>query len=60
MDSRVNRFKGSGSKVLVNATVEFEENDITRVASVKRVVQHEMVNLISRGKSNLGLSTFLH
>ncbi|XP_018494727.1 uncharacterized protein LOC108864160 [Galendromus occidentalis] len=54
MDSKVNGFKGSGSKVLVNATVEFEENDITRVSSVKRVVQHEMVNLISRGKSNLG------
>ncbi|XP_022691275.1 mucin-2-like isoform X2 [Varroa jacobsoni] len=59
MDSRVNRFKGSGSKVLVNATVEFEENDITRVASVKRVVQHEIVNLISRGKSNLGDSRLL-
>ncbi|CAN7983446.1 unnamed protein product, partial [Ixodes hexagonus] len=56
MDVTVNKFQSAGSKVMVNATVQLEENDITRVPSVKRVLQHEVVNMINRRNSNVGES----
>lgn len=56
MDVTVNKFQSAGSKVMVNATLQFEENDITRVPSVKRVLQHEVVNMINRRNSNIGES----
>ncbi|XP_064470917.1 mucin-2-like [Ornithodoros turicata] len=54
LDVSVNKFQSVGSKVLVNATLQLEENDITRVPSVKRVIQHEVVNMINRRNSNIG------
>ncbi|XP_077562202.1 uncharacterized protein LOC144178322 [Haemaphysalis longicornis] len=56
MDVTVNKFQSAGSKVMVNATVQLEDNDITRVPSVKRVLQHEVVNMINRRSSNIGES----
>ncbi|XP_049272239.1 proteoglycan 4 isoform X2 [Rhipicephalus sanguineus] len=56
VDATVNRFQSAGSKVMMNATVQLEDNDITRVPSVKRVLQHEVVNMINRRNSNIGES----
>ncbi|KAL3198068.1 hypothetical protein MRX96_044520 [Rhipicephalus microplus] len=56
VDATVNRFQSAGSKIMMNATVQLEDNDITRVPSVKRVLQHEVVNMINRRNSNIGES----
>ena len=54
MGVRVNKFYSVAGKLLVNASIDLEQNNATRTGAIKRVLQQELVRVIALTNSNIG------
>lgn len=54
MGIRVNRFFSAGGKMLVNASIDLELNNITKSPTIKRIVQQELSRVITLRNNNIG------
>lgn len=54
---KINKFYSMAGKTLVNATIELDKSNITRSSNIKRIVQQEIIRVISSRNNKLGDST---
>lgn len=54
---KINKFYSMAGKTLVNATIELDKSNITRSSNIKRIVQQELIRVISSRNNKLGDST---
>jgi hypothetical protein len=57
MGVKINKFYTASGKLLVNASVELEQNNVTKTAAIKRVVQQELSRVITLRNNNIGDSS---
>ena len=57
MGVKINKFYTAAGKLLVNASVELEQNNVTKTSAIKRVVQQELSRVIALRNNNIGDST---
>lgn len=54
MGVRVNKFYTAGGKLLVNASIDLELNNVTKAPAIKRIVQQELARVITLRNNNIG------
>lgn len=54
MGVRVNKFYSVAGKLLVNASIDLEQNNATKAGAIKRVLQQELGRVIALSNSNIG------
>ena len=54
MGVKINKFYTASGKLVVNASIELEQNNVTKNSGIKRVVQQELSRVIALRNNNIG------